>query len=333
MNEISSNIQTFASNYLEYKSSDFGLTEDVRILTDRVPNILYRRLGLSDMYKIKGSVGVGAWSEIPWVAILDTDVTNSTKRGYYVVLLFDKGLESIYLCLGVGWTQFKEEYGQKEGVQQIEAVGMHYANTLSDIKGFQSGSINLEATNGLGKGYERGTILSKKYKISNLSDSELLADIKTLLDLYSELKNIVGDSILNIDVDINAYIEEVGLFKRRVAEASLSEITDDSLLRLVQEANSTPPKVREFVRKEIVRSKKFADYVKSRAGYVCEICGRPPFVQKNNKPYAEADHVLPLGRRLVGLDSPDNMRCLCAQCHAVITYGSDDEVRRLLSSK
>ena len=32
--------------------------------------------------KIKGSYGQGRLSEVPWVAILDTDITNSTQRGY-----------------------------------------------------------------------------------------------------------------------------------------------------------------------------------------------------------------------------------------------------------
>lgn len=284
---------------------------------------------MGDSYRVVGSVGTGGWSEIPWVAILDQDITTSTQRGYYIVLLFDRAMESLHLCLGVGWTQFKEEYGQKEGVQQIEAVGLHYANTLSDTQSFQPGSVNLGATNNLGKGYEKGVIVSKKYKISELSDSYLLEDIKILLGSYKELKELVGDSILNVDIDSSDYNKEVKGFKKRVSEATLSEITPDSLLRLVEEANSAPVRIRVSLKREIVRNKKFADYVKARAGYICEICGRLPFNQKNNKPYAEADHVIPLGNKSIGLDSPDNMRCLCAQCHAVVTHGSEGEILRL----
>lgn len=330
MDTISTAIKVFASNHLKEKGQPFSATENVRLLTDVLPEGIRQKLSLDDRYKIKGSTGVGAWSEIPWLAILDADITSSTQRGYYVALLFDRNLEYLYLCLGVGWTQFKEEYGQREGEEKIQAVGLYYANTLSGAEGFRSGPIDLGAMGDLGRGYEKGSILSKKYKISDLSDSELLEDMKILLGLYAELKGIVGDNVLNIEVDASAYVEEVKDFKKKVAEASLSEITEESILKLVEEANSAPPRVRESVKKEIVRNKKFADYVKDRANYICEICGRLPFMQKNNKPYAEADHVVPLGGGSLGLDSPDNMRCLCAQCHAIITHGSEEEVRRLL---
>lgn len=40
-----------------------------------------------DKYKVYGSAGTGNWSEIPWLAILDKEITTSTRKGYYVVLL------------------------------------------------------------------------------------------------------------------------------------------------------------------------------------------------------------------------------------------------------
>jgi len=107
-------------------------------------------------------VGSGNWSEIPWVAILDKTVSSSTMEGYYVVILFDKNLQNIYLGLAAGWTQFEKEYGVKEGKSKIQTTCKYYAHLLSETStDFISGSVSLDAENSLGKGYEVGQIILK----------------------------------------------------------------------------------------------------------------------------------------------------------------------------
>ena len=189
----------------------------------------------------------------------------------------------------------------------------------------------MRANNALAEGYERGSIISKKYSISGLSGEVLLDDIRKLLESYKELKTIVGDSVLNLEVD-SANDETITTFKKKVAAESFSKDTPESIARLIQVANEAPPEVRTKLKKEIVRNRKFANYVKVQAKFICQVCGREPFIQANGTPYAEADHIMPLGGNTKGLDSPDNMRCLCAQCHAVLTHGSEDEKRRLLET-
>jgi hypothetical protein len=99
---------------------------------------------------------------------------------------------------------------------------------------------------------------------------------------------------------------------------------------LKQYSSSCPPDRAEQVVYRVVRNSKIARLIKESRDYVCEVCGREPFIQKNGKPYAEADHIRPLGGEYRGFDSPENMRCLCAQCHAVITHGSEQVIRELL---
>lgn len=216
---------------------------------------------------------------------------------------------------------------------KIRGLCDHYARLLENKpRGFQEGIIDLSAENNLGKGYERGAILSKKYSISTLADETLIEDLKVLLHSYEELKQTVGDSILNLEIDFTEYDQKTKDFKKEVATASLRGNTAESLEKLIEKANEAPPEVRTKLKKEIVRNKKFADFIKERANFVCEICKQPPFIQKNGKPYAEADHITPLGGDAEGLDSPKNMRCLCAQCHAIITHGSEDEIRKLVEN-
>jgi len=312
IDDISILLQNFSSKFSSETLTPFHASENTRIITKVLPSQISGLLRLDETF------------------ILDKSVTETTREGYYIVILFNKELKSIYLCLSVGWTQFEDEYGIKEGKQQINAICNHYAKLLETRpSNFREGMIDLNAQNTLGKGYEAGSIISKEYQIDTLNKSVLISDIRELLISYQELKEIVGDSILNLDIDTSNYIRTVKDFKKEVAKESFSKNIDESLAKLVKAANEAPPEVRERLRKEIVRNKKFSKYVKERANHICEICGRPPFFQKNGKPYAEADHIVPLGGKTGGLDSPDNMRCLCPLCHAIITNGSDEEILKL----
>lgn len=120
-------------------------------------------------------------------------------------------------------------------------------------------------------------------------------------------------------------------------EEIASEIISNDTMEEVAHAlealsNSLPPKRVERVMQKIARDPKIAQLFKVSKQYVCEVCGREPFIQKNGQPYAEADHIQPLGDSYGGLDTPENMRCLCAQCHAIVTHGSDEVVKELLAS-
>lgn len=111
-------------------------------------------------------------------------------------------------------------------------------------------------------------------------------------------------------------------------DIKLNEATD--ALRAL--SNELAPERVERIISKIVRNPKIAQLIKEGQDYICEVCGLRPFIQRNGKPYAEADHIRPLGGEYRGLDTPENMRCLCAQCHAVITYGSPAVIRQLLST-
>ena len=113
-------------------------------------------------------------------------------------------------------------------------------------------------------------------------------------------------------------------------------ISDDTSLDDIKEvlqklSNNQPPERVSRVVSIIIRNPRIRDLVKENKDYICEICCRKPFIQKNGKPYAEADHITPLGGIARGLDTPENMRVLCAQCHAVITHGSKDTIEKLFN--
>ena len=64
-------------------------------------------------YVVTGSVGQGNWAAVPWLAIMNKDITTSTQRGYYIVYLFSEDMERLYLTLAQGVTETTKEEMQK----------------------------------------------------------------------------------------------------------------------------------------------------------------------------------------------------------------------------
>jgi hypothetical protein len=68
----------------------------------------------SDSYKVAGSPGKGNWAETPWVAVFDRLVTETAQRGYYIVYLFRRDGQAVWLSLGQGTTEVLEDRGRLE---------------------------------------------------------------------------------------------------------------------------------------------------------------------------------------------------------------------------
>jgi 5-methylcytosine-specific restriction protein A len=323
LNELTRAIRSY-----DWTSSEVS-KESRDIFTKELPKLIKTFILDSNNYKVYGSVGKGNKAEIPWVAILDPGITTSTLRGYYVVLLFSNHGQGVYMCLSVGWDQFENLYGRAEGLRKIRELCEFYGKK-SKLPLFKPGPIKLGTKTTRGKGYENGVIISRKISFISMNDEVIQNELNVLLRKYQSLKQRVGSSILNIDpadYELDKRVEE---FQRVIVKKTLKPIDEATIKALIERASSGSPEIREKLYKQIVRVRPFAEFVKQKNNYICEICGRKPFMQKNGKPYAEADHITPLGRSSCGKDSPENMRCLCPLCHAVITHGSEEEIIKLI---
>lgn len=84
------------------------------------------------------------------------------------------------------------------------------------------------------------------------------------------------------------------------------------------------PKIKERVLTNvyrILRDTALARRIKAENDFSCQICSHKIFL-KNEKPYAEAHHVKPLGGEHDGPDDRDNILCVCANCHVMLDYGA-----------
>lgn len=72
----------------------YFFNDSTRKMSGEVPNLIKRVIPEeiikllninADSYKVTGSVGQGVKTETPWIAIFDTQITESAQRGFYLV--------------------------------------------------------------------------------------------------------------------------------------------------------------------------------------------------------------------------------------------------------
>jgi 5-methylcytosine-specific restriction protein A len=260
-----------------------------------------------ERYIVKGSVGVGVWSSVPWLAIFDRFVTTSAQNGYYPVFLFKEDMSGFYLSLGIGVTSVQIEY--KESKKIREALKNQNRTLLNKIKSMPSGfetstALNFRLQSGntknkLASNYEEGCVIAKYYSVNNLpTDNELFKDLTNLLDTYQQ---VIYDSITaSTKETADELLEEFPSF---VAETDLR-------------------KMRHHMRIER-DDRKLIKEVKKRKGYVCECCGFDfeKVYGSIGKNYIEAHHKQPIHQlkgKVIKLDAEKDFIVLCSNCHKMI---------------
>lgn len=86
-------------------------------IKNRIPRHLNDYLSDST-YKVKGSVGAGRATKTPWIAILNRNITDTTREGVYIVFLFSADCKKVYITLNQGTTQPKQ-FGPRLGTREV----------------------------------------------------------------------------------------------------------------------------------------------------------------------------------------------------------------------
>ena len=155
-------------------------------------------------YKAESKLGDGLLSAAPWLAVMDKTITESATEGYYIVYLFSRSAKKLYLCMGIGATQFQDIYGTtNKCIEKLELATNDFNLMFKKYNtSGQNSEIDLLEDNldfepaltgtarNLNSCYEKGTFFRKEYDISNLNDEVLIKDLNEYINIYS---NIVDD--------------------------------------------------------------------------------------------------------------------------------------------
>lgn len=144
-------------------------------------------------YLVRASGAARNLPFIPWVAVLDRDVSTTAQEGLYVVYLFAAHLDRAYLSMNQGVTAHYEYMRgrgiSRSGVAAREALTTESAlvrEALGTLAAGLAGDIDLGHDGDLARGYEAGNICSIEYRTDSLpSEAVLRGQLDRMLAIYS----------------------------------------------------------------------------------------------------------------------------------------------------
>ena len=160
-------------------------------------------------YRVRVSGSAVNVPEIPWISILNPELTTTTKAGLYVVYLYSADLKILYLSMNQGYTRHKE-VAEKSGFKGKKAIAKALETLRAETKDLKrelkvtgpvsSRTINLidlKSSGELPQGYEAGHITGFKYILNDMpSEVQLNSDLDFMITVYDAVKEI-NDNLRN----------------------------------------------------------------------------------------------------------------------------------------
>ena len=243
--QLSNMFQYVMDHYDEVGPRVDSTTEVYKTLCKDIPEYLRGLIEDPDTYIIKGSMGAANKADCPWVAIMDKNITHSTKKGLYVAFLFDKDLNSFYLTLTQGITNFEELFGRKK-YDNAEKVSQYFVSQIQDVS-FVSEPIDLGVDRGtLGYGYAKCTVIQKHYYSGNFNDLILEADLSEVMAIYKQITmhmdtasydQVIKSVLADEDIHTTAVDEAIEEIKKAV------DPYEDIPYGFYRKLSEVPPKV------------------------------------------------------------------------------------------
>ena len=166
--------QIFKLDYAQYQGRNTDEAPGLKSAFNDFENDI-SPLALKEGLLTESSIGHGSISKVPWVRVYDGSVAPSAKNGVYIVYLFSKNGNAVFLTLNQG-----VEKAKKESIEETKRL---IQQQVVDCKDFVPCKEKIEE---LGK-YKNSTIFYKRYNGSFLpSEEELQKDLMLLLMIYKE---------------------------------------------------------------------------------------------------------------------------------------------------
>jgi hypothetical protein len=140
---------------------------------------------------------------VPWIAVLNPDVTSTAQRGNYVVYLYNVSLTRIYLSANQGSTQHRLNAvtrGLRNRAAELSALEELRAETSALTSGvgttlldMLAKNIDLGAPNNmfLPQGYEAGNVGAIEYDVTDLPDNiTLTAHLRRMIHLNETIVSV-----------------------------------------------------------------------------------------------------------------------------------------------
>ena len=128
---------------------------------------------------VRASAGQGSWARIPWVALLHSDATDTTRRGIYVIYLFRADMSGVYLTINQGVTEPIQRLGVLPGLIWVRERAQTLRQPVGELveHGFElTQPLDLCTDYPSAQHYVASTIAHKLYARAELPANELILD-------------------------------------------------------------------------------------------------------------------------------------------------------------
>lgn len=189
---LAENLIEFTSNWAQATKEPFTSHPTASFLRNTLKEEIATIVKAFDnTYEINASAGAGNWANIPWISILNPEVTTSTQDGIYPVFLFRADGSGFYLSLNQGTTIPTKELGKAKAERRAESIKQYILTQLPNLSVWGQQDIDLHAKTSLGKSYEKYNIVAKYYDINkDLNSTQLKNDFLELLNIYKQIQPI-----------------------------------------------------------------------------------------------------------------------------------------------
>ncbi|MEK5061724.1 ATPase [Paenibacillus sp. FSL H7-0326] len=207
------------NTYLQAKTEPFAQHPLGTLVRNSIPSQLKDLLSLNEQYKVQGSVGQGNWATIPWIALMDKRITQTTQQGEYIVYLFSEDMQSVYLTFIQGVTEPLKQ-GKLRGYEYLKQKTQEIRSLIPLDGLHKDEDIYLMEKSGLGRDYQVSTVAYIKYNRDSLPEDEvLLQDLESLVSNYKQYVDIVlqdradettpEEEITPVSINVGEQLEQV----------------------------------------------------------------------------------------------------------------------------
>lgn len=245
----------------------------------------------------EGSPGHGNWAVAPWIAVFDPRVTESARRGYYAVYLFDAEMKTVTLSLNQGTYEVHKEFG-RDAIEELKRRAAIMRARVPEYRDrFSPAAIDLRSPSALPRRYEAGHALGATYPLADLPFEDLLvSDLRDIVELYL-------------------------LLVARGGHDTLEEIPTDEL----EDENTEIQERRRYrLHRKLDRNPKASKAAKKIHGHTCQGCGLDfaKMYGEAGRDFIEAHHLKPLAEipenQTVTMDPQHDFAVLCSNCHSMM---------------
>ncbi|MEI6269826.1 MAG: DUF3578 domain-containing protein [Methylococcaceae bacterium] len=157
-------------------------------LSDKISSIISE---IYPSFLISGSAGAGNWANVPWLSILNPEITKTTQDGIYPCYLFRADGSGVYLSVIQGTTAPQKLYGKAKAENLANLLLTKIRSEMPLLVEWGMPQVDLRASTPLGKSYEKSTIAARFYPLDSLpSEDDLRADLLTVMKFYEEIEQI-----------------------------------------------------------------------------------------------------------------------------------------------